>query len=161
MVRKLILVLAFSMSAASCDKYEDLPPTSPSVPETPPSQFDTTGRWTGQTNQGMAMNFIVRPSGNIVYGWIALHHDCTGGRLTLELERYETKLSGDTFSASVTWRVDENGGKYYVGTLSVSGTFLGHQIAKGGFVNSITDKQADNLGVCGPSSGTWEAWQPE
>ena len=70
-------------------------------------------------------------------------------------------LVGNTFSATVIWRRDEAGGKFYTGTLSVSGTFAGDKIASGGFVNSITDKQADNLGVCEPSSGSWEASKSE
>ena len=107
------------------------------------------------------MRFDVRPSGNIVRGTLVLHHDCSGGRLVLHLDGYDAKVAADTFSGTVVWRRDEAGGKFYAGTLTVSGRFADDRVANGGFVNNITDKQVDNLGVCGPASGTWEASKSE
>ena len=87
--------------------------------------------------------------------------NCTGGVLVLQLNGYDGFVNADSFSGTVIWRRDEPGGKYYVGTLTVSGTFRGNRVADGAFINSITEKQADNLGVCGPSNGTWEATKSE
>lgn len=153
----LLLAAAFS----SCDEYEDPPPASPTVPDMPLTQFDITGRWDGATDQGRAVRFDVRASGNVVKTTMTLHHDCTGGRLVLNLNGYEAKVSADSFNGTVIWRKDEAGGKYYIGTLTVSGTFSSDTTVGGGFINSITEKQADNLGVCGPASGTWEATKSE
>jgi len=161
-MRLALLFGCFALATAlACDEFEDPPPTAPTVPDIPNTQFEISGRWDGQTNQGRPLRFDVRTSGNIVQATISIHHDCSGGRLVLQLSGYETKVSGDSFSATVTWRRDQDGDKYYTGTLTVSGRFEGNRIANGSFVNGITDKQADNLGVCEPSSGSWEAARAE
>ena len=161
---QLKLSLSFLLVVAAlsgCNELEDAPPPPPTVPDVPATQFDITGRWDGVTNQGRPVRFDVRPSGNVVKTTITIHHDCTGGRLVLPLNGYDGKVEADVFSGTVTWRRDEADGKFYVGTLTVSGRFESDRTVRGGFVNSITDKQADNLGVCGPSSGTWEATKSE
>ena len=145
------------MLAISCKNFEDLPPEAPTVPTVPFVQFNITGSWEGQTNQGRNLRFDVRSSGNLVKGSISVHHDCSGGRTVLAVNGFDTKIGGGSFAATATWRKDDPGGKFYTGILSISGSFEGDRVANGGFVNSITDKQADNLGTCGPSSGTWTA----
>ncbi len=75
-----------------------------------------------------------------------LHHDCTGGSLVLQLDGYEGQVSGDSFSPTINWRYEEET-HYYTGKPTVSGRFEGERVSHGGFVNSVTDKQADNLGV--------------
>ena len=149
-----------SLAASACSELEDPPPQTPTVPDIPASQFNIVGRWDGQSNQGRPIRLDVRSDALLMDGQLSLHHDCSGGQLVLQLSGYETQVSGDTFSATMTWRVDE-GTKFYVGTLTVSGRFESDRTVRGGFVNSVTEKQADNLGVCGPSSGTWEASKSE
>jgi hypothetical protein len=151
-----IAFLAIFLVAASCDELKDLPPPSPTVPTIPPSQFAIAGRWDGMTDQGRPVRFDVSDSTVVVNGSLTLHHDCSGGRLVLDLGSYQAEVNGDSFSVTTIWRRDE-GSKYYVGRLSITGRFEGDRLARGGFVNSITDKQADNLGVCPSSSGLWEA----
>lgn len=145
------------MSLGACNEFEDPPPPPPTVPDLPATQFEINGRWDGKTDQGRPVRFDVVVNASVVETTISLHHDCTGGRLVLQLNGYDGRVSADSFSGTVIWRRDEEGGKFYVGTLTVSGTFTGNKLANGAFVNSITEKQADNLGVCGPTSGTWEA----
>ena len=159
--RLTLLAAVLAAGAFACNEFEDPAPASPTVPEPPATQFQIAGRWDGKTDQGRPLRFDVRATGSLVQGKVSVHHDCTGGRLVLQLADYETRITGNTFSATVIWRRDEPGGKFYSGTLSVSGTFAGDKIASGGFVNSITDKQADNLGVCEPTSGSWEASKSE
>jgi hypothetical protein len=122
----------------------------------PGSQFNIVGRWDGQSSQGRPIRFDVTQGVLLVDGQLALHHDCTGGRLELQLSSYRAEISGDSFTTTFDWRFDEEG-RFYVGVLTVSGRFEGDVVANGGWVNSITDKQADNLGVCGPASGNWQA----
>jgi len=142
--------------ASGCDELQDPPPAGPVVPPIPPSQFAIAGRWDGVTAQGRPLSFDVSDSTVVVNGFLTLHHDCSGGRLVLDLGSYDAQVSGDSFSVTLNWRRDEPT-KYYVGRLTVSGRFEGNRLARGGFVNSITDKYADNLGVCPSSSGSWEA----
>ncbi len=148
--------LVLLLAAASCNEFEDPPPMAPTVDPIPPSQFDITGRWDGISDQGRPVRFDVSDETIVFDGSLSLHHDCSGGRLELKLGTYEAEVNGDSFSATVNWRQDEER-RFYTGKLTVSGRFEGNRIAKGGFVNSITDKQADNLGVCNGVSGTWEA----
>lgn len=150
------LLLTLLAAASGCNEFEDPPPQAPTVPDVPASQFDIAGRWDGQSSQGRPIRFDVTAGALVVDGEIALHHDCTGGRLELRLTGYEAEISGDTFTTKLDWRVDD-GRKHYVGVLTVSGRFEGDVVANGGWVNSITEKQADNLGVCGPASGNWRA----
>ncbi len=145
------------MTIERCERYEDPPPASPTLPDVLPTRFDIAGQWDGVTDQGHALRFDVRPSGNVVKATLTLHHDCTGGRLVLNLDGYESKVSADSFTSTVIWRGDDPPGQSYVGTLTVSGTFAGDTIVSGAFINSVTEKRADNLGVCGPANGTWEA----
>ena len=149
-------LLLLLLVAASCDELQDPPPAGPVVPPIPSSQFAIAGRWDGVTEQGRPLGFDVTDSTVVVNGSLTLHHDCSGGRLVLDLSTYEAQVSGDSFSVTLNWRRDEPT-KYYVGRLTVSGRFEGNRLARGGFVNSITDKYADNLGVCPSSSGSWEA----
>lgn len=152
-----LLLGAFLLGAVSaCDRYQSPPPTGPMVPSTPPSQFAIAGRWDGMTSQGRPIRFDVSDTTVVIDGTLSLHHDCTGGRLELKLDGYQGQVSGDSFSTTINWRYEE-GTHYYIGKLTVSGRFEGDRLAHGGFVNSITDKQADNLGVCPAASGSWEA----
>ena len=160
-LKVLLTCLLVAAAVSSCNEFEDPPPPPPTVPDVPPTQFDIAGRWDGLTDQGRTLRYDVRASGNVVRTTLTLHHDCTGGRLVLNLNGYESVVSADSFSGTVIWRRDEEGGKYYVGTLTVSGTFMGDEIANGACINGVTEKQADNLGVCGPSNGTWEATKSE
>lgn len=150
----------------SCDELKDPVPTAPGAVAVAQTQYDIGGRWDGITNQGRPVRFDVRTEealgdpafhANVVRGSLSLHHDCSGGRLVLQLTGYDTEVQGDSFSGTADWRRDEPGGKFYTGTLTVSGRFTNGEVAAGGFVNSITDKYPDNLGVCGPSSGSWSA----
>ena len=159
--RLLLAAVVASTLVVACSEFEDPPPASPVVEEIPPTQFNLVGRWDGVTNQGRPMRFDINATGNLIEATVTIHHDCSGGRLVLQLSCYDAKLSGDSFSGSVVWRRDVAGDKFYTGTLTVSGTFAADRVATGGFVNNIIDKQADNLGVCGPSSGTWEAMKSE
>lgn len=152
-----LISLLIAAAAPSCNEYEDPPPASPTVPDVPPTQFDITGRWDGMTDQGRPLRFDVNPTANVVGTTITIHHDCSGGRLVLRLGGYGTRVNSDGFSRTLNWRRQHDGGKWYVGTLTVSGTFLGNRNASGSFINSVTEKQVDELGVCGPSSGTWQA----
>jgi hypothetical protein len=127
----------------------------------PPTQFAIDGRWDGVTDQGRPVRFDVRNGAVIAAGRVGIHHDCSGGRLVLQLQGYQSVVDGDTFTVTMNWRRDDPDFKFYVGTLTISGRFEGDRSARGGFVNSITDKQADNLGVCPPSSGSWEASKSE
>jgi len=154
-MRNTAFLLLFLL-AASCDDLQDPPPASPVVPPIPPSQFAIAGRWDGVTEQGRPLRFDVSDSTVVVNGSLTLHHDCSGGRLVLDLGSYDAQVNGDSFSVSLNWRRDEPT-KYYVGRLTVSGRFESDRIARGGFVNSITDKYSDNLGVCPASAGSWEA----
>lgn len=149
-------LLALLVTLGACNEFEDPPPEAPTVPDIPPSRFDIAGRWDGQSSQGRPIRFDVTSGAEIVEGELALHHNCTGGRLELRLTGYRAEVSGDSFTATLDWRVDEEL-KHYVGVLTVSGRFEGDVVANGGWVNSITEKQADNLGVCGPASGNWQA----
>ncbi len=159
---KLKLVFAGALMAVSlaCNEYEDPPPVTPTLPDMPASQFNIVGRWDGRSDQGRPIRLDVTPDGLLMDGQLSLQHDCSGGQLVLQLSGYEDQVSGDTFSATMNWRVDD-GPRFYVGTLTVSGRFESDSAVRGGFVNSVTEKQADNLGVCGPSSGTWEATKSE
>jgi hypothetical protein len=152
----LLACALLSVVATSCKEFDDPPPASPTVAPIPPSQFAIAGRWDGTSNQGRPVRFDVDEATRVVDGSLTLHHDCSGGRLVLPLAGFEAQVSGDSFSSTINWRVDE-GTKYYVGKLTVSGRFEGAHRARGGFVNSVTDKQADNLGVCPSASGSWEA----
>lgn len=158
-----LMAATFSLA---CEELKDQPPPSPTVPPIPQTQFEIGGRWDGITNQGRPLRFDVRTEealgdplfhANVVQGMLSLHHDCSGGRLVLQLTGYDTEVQGDSFSGTAIWRRDEENGRYYTGTLTVSGKFTNGEVASGGFVNSITDKLEDNLGVCGPVSGTWSA----
>jgi len=154
--------LLLMMSAGACNEYEDPPPPPlPTVPDPPATRFNINGRWDGKTDQGRPIRFDVKVNESVVETKISLHHDCSGGRLVLQLNGYDGRVNADSFSGTVIWRWDEEGGKWYVGTLTVSGTFTGDKLASGAFINSITEKQADNLGVCGPTNGTWEATKSE
>lgn len=157
-------VLAVSLSLA-CEELKDGPPAAPTVEPVGQTQYDLGGHWEGITDQGRPVRFDVRTQealgdplyhANVVQGFLAVHHDCTGGRLVLQLTGYDTEVQGDSFSGTAIWRRDEPN-KYYTGTLTVSGKFTNGDVASGGFVNSITDKYPDNLGVCGPTSGSWTA----
>ena len=141
---------------SSCDDLNDPPPTGPTVAPIPPSQYAIAGDWNGVSNQGRPLQFHVNGETQVVNGMLTLHHDCSGGRLVLPLSAFDAQVSGDSFSVTINWRVDEFG-KYYTGRLTVSGRFEADRVARGGFVNGITDKQADNLGVCPSASGSWEA----
>lgn len=145
------------LTLSSCDEFQDPPPTAPVVAPIPPSRYTIAGAWDGVTQQGRPLRFEVTEGTVVVNGTLSLHHDCSGGRLVLEqLGVYEAQVNGDSFSITINWRRDEDR-RYYVGTLTVSGRFEGDRIARGGFVNSITDKVDDNLGVCPSASGSWEA----
>ena len=148
-----------ALCVASCNEYEDPPPPSPTVPDVAPTRFSIEGDWNGITDQGRDVRFQVRNVANVMSTELSLHHDCSGGRIVLDLDGFESTVSGDRFSENVTWRYDEPGGKYYIGTLTVTGTFTSDRAARGSFINSITEKQVDNLGVCGPTNGTWEAFR--
>lgn len=150
------LLVPLSGLAVSCKEFEDPPPAGPIVAPIPPSQFAIAGRWDGISNQGRPLRFDVDHGTRVVNGSLTLHHDCSGGRLVLPLGGFEAQVNGDSFSTTINWRVDEPT-KYYAGKLTVSGRFEGDRLARGGFVNSVTDKQADNLGVCPSASGSWEA----
>ena len=145
---------ALLLALFSCSEFEDPPPAGPVVAPIPPSQYAIAGRWDGMSNQGRPLTFDVDDQTRVVNATITLHHDCTGGRLVLPLGGFEAQVSGDSFSATFNWRYEEPG-KYYAGRLTVSGRFEGDRLSRGGFVNSVTDKQADNLGVCPSSSGSW------
>ena len=154
--------LVLMMFAVACNEYQDEPPPPPpTMPDLPATQFDIAGSWVGVTDQGREIRFDARESGNVVKSTIALHHECSGGVLVLNLDGFESKAAGDAFSSTINWRWDEEGGKYYVGTLTVAGSFTSDLAAKGSFINSVTEKQADNLGVCGPSNGRWDATKSE
>jgi hypothetical protein len=167
MIRSRILtigLLALTLSV-SCTDLNDPPPASPTLVPQGQTQYEIAGRWDGITEQGRPIRFDVTTQealgnplyhANVIQGKITLHHDCSGGRLVLELTGYDTEVRGDTFSGTAIWRRDEPT-KYYTGTLTVSGRFINGEVANGGFVNSVTDKYSDNLGVCGPSSGSWSA----
>ena len=155
-------VLALTLS---CTDLNDPPPASPTLVPQGQTQYEIAGRWDGITEQGRPIRFDVRTQealgnplyhANVVQGFLTLHHDCSGGRLVLELTGYDTEVRGDSFSGTAIWRRDEPN-KYYTGTLTVSGRFTNGEVANGGFVNSVTDKYSDNLGVCGPASGSWSA----
>ena len=152
--KRLTLVSLLALAAA-CSELEDPPPTTPTVPPIPPSQFSISGRWDGVTDQGRPVRFDISDSA-MLSGSIALHHDCSGGRLVLPFDGYEAQVNGDSFSVTFNWR-QEDGHQYYAGTLTISGRFEGNNLSRGGFINSITDKQQDNLGVCNEVNGTWEA----
>lgn len=163
---RLLATGMLALTLFACEELKDGPPAAPSATPTPQTQFDLAGRWDGITNQGRPLRFDVRTQealgepnfhANVVRGTLSLHHECSGGRLVLQLSGYDTEVQGDTFSGTAIWRRDEENGRYYTGTLTVSGRFVNGEVANGGFVNSITDKLADNLGVCGPTSGTWSA----
>ena len=154
------------MLSASCEELKDSLPPAPTAVAVGQTQYDIGGRWDGITNQGRPVRFDVRTEkalgdpqyhANVVQGMLSLAHDCSGGRLVLQLTGYDSEVQGDSFSGTANWRRDEPGGKYYTGTLTVSGRFTNGEVANGGFINSITDKYADNLGVCGSTSGTWTA----
>lgn len=155
-MRNRTLLLLLLAAPISCDELQDPPPASPVVPPLPPSQYAIAGRWDGVTEQGRPLRFDVSSSTVVVNGSLTLHHDCTGGRLVLDLGSYEAQVAGDSFSVTMNWRRDEPT-KYYVGRLTISGRFEGDRLARGGFVNSITDKYFDNLGICPSASGSWEA----
>lgn len=150
------VALALGLTLGACNEFQDFPPPSPTVPSPPPSQFQIDGRWDGITNQGRPVRFDIQQDGGVLNGTISLHHDCSGGRLELRLTGYESVVNGDSFEVTMNWRQDEPN-RFYTGTLSVSGIFESNQIVRGGFVNSITDKLADNLGVCNGINGSWEA----
>jgi hypothetical protein len=163
MKRNLIAACVLSAAlAGACNEYEDPPPPPlATLPDPPATQYQINGRWDGKTDQGRPLRFDVEVNASVVETTLSLHHDCTGGQLVLKLGGYDSRVNADSFSGTVIWRRDEPGGKFYVGTLTVSGTFTGDRMASGAFINSITEKQADNLGVCGPTSGTWEATKSE
>jgi hypothetical protein len=151
------LLGAFVLAAVpACNEYQDPPPTGTTVPSMPASQFAIEGSWDGVTSQGRPIRFDVSATTVVIDGTVSLHHDCTGGRLELKLDGYEGQVSGDSFSTTINWRYEE-GTHFYTGKLTVSGRFEGDRVSHGGFVNSVTDKQADNLGVCPAASGSWEA----
>jgi hypothetical protein len=152
LLRNALLLCALS----ACDELKSPPPAAPIVPPVPPSQFAIAGRWDGVTEQGRPLRFDVSDSTVVVNGSLTLHHDCTGGRLVLDLGSFQADVNRDSFSVTMNWRRDE-ATKYYTGILTVAGRFEGDRLARGGFVNSVTDKQVDDLGVCPSSSGSWEA----
>jgi hypothetical protein len=151
-----LAILLLSMAASSCEEFNEFPPPGPTTPSIPPSQYSIAGHWEGVSDQGRPLRFDVSDTTVVVNGSLSIHHDCTGGRLVLKLEPYQAQVNGDSFTAAINWRVEEPN-HYYVGRLSVSGRFEGHTAARGGFVNSVTDKYDDNLGVCPPASGSWDA----
>ena len=144
------------VAAWSCNEFEDPPPLAPVVDPPKPSQFNITGRWDGMTNQGRPVRFDILSNGGLENGTMSLHHDCSGGRLVLRLGDYRSEVVGDSFEVTFNWRFDD-GPRFYIGTLTVSGRFEGDTLVRGGFVNSITDKTANNLGVCLAVDGQWEA----
>lgn len=154
------IALLFLLAITGCNEFQDPPPSAPTVDPPKASQFEITGRWDGITDQGRPLRFDVSTDGTVVNGTLSLHHDCSGGRLVLKLDGYQSVVTGDSFEVTMNWRRDEDR-RFYVGTLTVSGRFEADRIVKGGFVNSITDKQADNLGVCNGVTGTWEASKSE
>lgn len=155
--KHLLLLLSMATCGVACDDFEDPAPPPPTAVVIPPSQFDVVGRWDGISDQGRPLRFDVNNAIRVANGKITLHHDCTGGRLVLPLRGFGAQVDADAFTTTFNWRIDEPGGKYYVGTLTISGQFQGNNASKGGWVNSITEKQVDNLGVCGPASGNWDA----
>lgn len=157
---KLLAFMLLAMAASSCEEFNEFPPPSPTVPAVPPSQYAVAGRWDGVSDQGRPLHFDVSDLTQVQNGSLTLHHDCTGGRLVLTLQTYEAQVSGDSFTAAINWRVEEPN-HYYVGRLSISGRFEGNYAARGGFVNSVTDKYDDNLGVCPAASGSWDASRGE
>jgi hypothetical protein len=102
---------------------------SPIVPPIPRSQFAISGRWDGVTEQGRPLRFDVSNT-TVVNGSLTLHHDCSGGRLVLDLGSYEAQVNGDSFSVTLNWRRDEPT-KYYGGRLTVSERFESDRIARG------------------------------
>ena len=149
-------LLCLTLFVTSCDDLKDPPPAGPIVPPVAKSHFAIAGRWDGITEQGRPLRFDVSDQTVVLNGSLTLHHECSGGRLILDLGGYEADVNGDSFSVTLSWRRDEPT-KYYTGRLTVSGRFEGDRLARGGFVNSVTDKYNDNLGVCPSSSGSWEA----
>ena len=146
-----------ALGVVACNEFQDFPPAPPTVASPVPSQFQIDGRWDGITNQGRPVRFDIHlGSGEQKNGEISLHHDCSGGRLVLKLTGYESVVNDDSFEVTMNWRQDEDR-RFYTGTLTVSGIFESNDVVRGGFINSITDKLADNLGVCTGISGSWEA----
>jgi hypothetical protein len=153
---KLFALMLLTMAGLSCHELNDPIPTYPGVAPVPPSQFAIAGQWDGVSDQGRPLRFDVSDATRVINGSLWLHHECSGGRLVLKLDGFQAQVNGDSFSAAINWRVEEPN-HYYVGRLSVSGRFEGDLAARGGFVNSVTDKYDDNLGVCPPASGSWDA----
>jgi len=152
-----LLALALLL-AASCNEVNVPLPAAPEpLPPAAPSQFSISGHWEGLSNQGRRLAFDVSEQGVVHDGRINLHHDCSAGRLRMTIDGYETQVSGDAFSTTLHWRIDDQG-QIYVGEVTVSGRFESDGFAKGGFVNSVTEKPtSDVYGVCFPVHGTWEA----
>ena len=149
-------IVASTLAVAGCNEFQDFPPAPPTVASPVASQFQIQGRWDGITNQGRPVRFDIQQSGGVHNGTISLHHDCSGGRLVLQLTGYESVVNDDSFEVTMNWRQDEDR-RFYTGTLTVSGIFESNDVVRGGFINSITDKLADNLGVCNGINGSWEA----
>ena len=166
-----LAVLTILLLGACNDNGEDSSPNSPSSasPTSPaplplaspevPTRFDIDGHWEGLTNQGRRIAFDVSPGEVLTGGRINLHHDCSKGRLRMTLDGYQSRVNAHTFNATFHWRIDDKG-LIYSGVVTVSGRFESGRFARGGFVNSVTEKPADDgLGTCPSIFGTWDGFK--
>jgi hypothetical protein len=164
--------LAGSMTllSASCD--DNLPPSAPNplpsaaplssaslssgpLSSTVPNQFAIEGHWEGITDQGKIIIFNVQNKGRLRNGRIKLVHKCEGEELRVKVTGLRAKVSGDTFTATAIWKIDET--IPIVGEVTVSGRFESDAFARGGFVDSVTDQPVAELGDCLSFHGTWQA----
>ena len=142
-------------TAASPTSPAPLPLASPDVP----TRFDIDGHWEGLTNQGRRIAFDVSPAAVLTGGRINLDHDCSTGELRMTLDGYQSRVNASTFSATMHWRIDDKG-RIYSGEVTMSGRFESGRFARGGFVNSVTEKPADDgLGTCPSIFGTWDGFK--
>ncbi len=99
----------------------------------------------------------VSENGTVKNGRVNVHHDCTNGRLRMTMDGFRGGVKDHTFSATMHWRINDNG-LIYSGVVTVSGRFESPNEARGGFVNSVSEKPAkDELGTCPSVHGTWDA----
>jgi len=158
-------VLALAMALlSSCGESEDPLPSAASPPvlaAPPPSQsalrFDVAGHWEGLTDQGRRIAFDVSQEAAVTNSRINFHHDCAGGRFRATVDGYQAQVRDHSFSATLHWRAEDRG-RVYAGKVTVSGRFESDLFARGGFVNSLTEKPVgDALGECPSVYGTWQA----